>query len=108
MKIQLAENYGFCFGVKRAIKIAEENKNASTYGPLIHNSKEISRLEADFQVGLTDNHKVFSKGDKAIVRTHGIQKHELAELKENKVDVVGKNVGIIISGGNVDLAKMSF
>ncbi len=88
MKIQLAENYGFCFGVKRAIKIAEENKNASTYGPLIHNSKEIARLDADYQVGLTDDYKVFSEGDKAIVRTHGIQKNELQELKKNNVDVV--------------------
>ena len=88
MKIQLAENYGFCFGVKRAIKIAEDNKNASTYGPLIHNSKEIARLDKDFQVGLTDDYKVFQKGDKAIVRTHGIQKNELAELKKNNVSVV--------------------
>ncbi len=88
MKIELAENYGFCFGVKRAIKIAEENQNAATYGPLIHNSKEIARLEKDFKVGLTDNHKVFQAGDKAIVRTHGIQKHELQELKERGVDVV--------------------
>ncbi len=88
MKIELAESYGFCFGVKRAIKIAEENKNSSTYGPLIHNSKEIARLEQDYQVGLTDNHKIFKAGEKAIVRTHGIQKHELAELKQNNVDVV--------------------
>ena len=88
MIIQLAESYGFCFGVKRAIKIAEENKKASTYGPLIHNNKEIARLEDDFEVGLTDDHKSFSSGDKAIVRTHGIQKQELAELKENNVDVV--------------------
>ena len=88
MIIKLAENYGFCFGVKRAIKIAEENKDSSTYGPLIHNSKEIARLEADFEVGLSDDHKSFKSGDKAIVRTHGIQKHELAELKENKVNVV--------------------
>ncbi len=88
MKIELAENYGFCFGVKRAIKIAEENQNAATYGPLIHNSKEIARLEKDFKVGLTDNYKVFQAGDKAIVRTHGIQKHELQELKTKGVDVV--------------------
>lgn len=88
MKIELAESYGFCFGVKRAIKIAEENKNSSTYGPLIHNSKEIARLEEDYQVGLTDNHKTFNAGDKAIVRTHGIPKNELSELKQNKVDVV--------------------
>jgi 4-hydroxy-3-methylbut-2-enyl diphosphate reductase len=88
MKIQLAESYGFCFGVKRAIKIAEENKNAATYGPLIHNSKEIARLENDFQVGLTDDYKTFQTGDKAIVRTHGIPKNELKELKDKSVDVV--------------------
>jgi len=88
MKIELAESYGFCFGVKRAIKIAEENKDSSTYGPLIHNSKEISRLEKDFKVGLTEDYTTFNAGDKAIVRTHGIQKNELADLKKDGVDVI--------------------
>ena len=88
MKIELAESYGFCFGVKRAIKIAEENKNSATYGPLIHNSKEIERLEKDFKVGLTNDYKTFNTGDKAVIRTHGIPKNELEELKANKVDVV--------------------
>jgi len=88
MIIQLAENYGFCFGVKRAIKIAEENTNASTYGPLIHNNKEIARLDKDFKVGLVENFKTFNSGEKAIVRTHGIVKDELAQLKASGVDVV--------------------
>lgn len=88
MKIELAENYGFCFGVKRAIKIAEENENASTYGPLIHNSKEIDRLKQDFKVGLSEDYKTFNSGDTAIVRTHGIQKQELKELHKNGVDVI--------------------
>jgi len=88
MKIELAENYGFCFGVKRAIKIAEENKNAATYGPLIHNSKEIARLDKDFKVGLVDDFTTFNAGDKAIVRTHGIVKDELKALKESGVNVV--------------------
>lgn len=88
MHIELAKSYGFCFGVKRAIKIAEENKNSSTYGPLIHNSKEIARLASDYKVLLTDNYKSFNAGEKAIVRTHGIQKNELVELKKNNVDVV--------------------
>ncbi len=88
MKIELAENYGFCFGVKRAIKIAEENKNAATYGPLIHNSKEIARLDEDFEVGLVEDFTTFKSGEKAIVRTHGIVKEELATLKENGVEVV--------------------
>lgn len=88
MKIELAENYGFCFGVKRAIKIAEENKNSATYGPLIHNSKEITRLENDFNVGLTDNYKSFKVGEKAIVRTHGIPKNELQDLKDMGINIV--------------------
>lgn len=88
MKIELAENYGFCFGVKRAIKIAEENTNAATYGPLIHNSKEIARLDNDFKVSLIEDFQEFKAGDKAIVRTHGIVKDELAQLKQNGVEVV--------------------
>ena len=88
MKIELAENYGFCFGVKRAIKIAEENQNASTYGPLIHNSKEIARLDKDFKVGLVEDFTTFKSGEKAIVRTHGIVKNELAALHEAGVEVI--------------------
>jgi len=88
MKIELAENYGFCFGVKRAIKIAEENKNSSTYGPLIHNSKEIARLDKDFKVGLTEDYRTFKPGEKAIVRTHGIQKQELEELYSSGIEVI--------------------
>jgi len=88
MKIELAENYGFCFGVKRAIKIAEENTNAATYGPLIHNSKEIARLDHDFKVSLIEDFKAFQPGDKAIVRTHGIVKEELEDLKQSGVEVV--------------------
>lgn len=88
MQIELAENYGFCFGVKRAIKIAEENRNSATYGPLIHNSNEIARLESDFKVGLVEDFKTFKKGDTAIVRTHGIVKDELEKLHKSGINVV--------------------
>ncbi|HEX5710014.1 MAG TPA: 4-hydroxy-3-methylbut-2-enyl diphosphate reductase [Sulfuricurvum sp.] len=88
MKIQLAESYGFCFGVKRAIKIAEENKNSATYGPLIHNPNEIERLKRDFNVALSENLESFHAGDTAVIRTHGIPKQELALLNERKVNVI--------------------
>lgn len=88
MKIELAENYGFCFGVKRAIKIAEENHNSTTYGPLIHNAKEIERLQLDFNVALTENLDDFKAGDTAVIRTHGIPKQELAQLHSRDVNVV--------------------
>jgi len=88
MTITLAENYGFCFGVKRAIKIAEENQNSRTYGPLIHNAQEIERLQRDFRVGLTENLADFKSGDTAVIRTHGIPKQELASLRERNVNVI--------------------
>lgn len=88
MKIELAENYGFCFGVKRAIKIAEENRRSATYGPLIHNAKEIERLKNDFQVDLSEDLASFKTGDTAVIRTHGIPKQELQQLHERRVNVV--------------------
>jgi len=88
MIIELAESYGFCFGVKRAIKIAEENKNSATYGPLIHNANEIERLKRDYNVALSENLSSFEAGDTAVIRTHGIPKQELSVLKERDVKVV--------------------
>ena len=88
MNVKLAENYGFCFGVKRAIKIAEDNVGSSTYGPLIHNGKEIERLQTDFKVSLVEDISTFKKGDKAVIRTHGIPKNELASLKKKQIDVI--------------------
>lgn len=88
MKIELAESYGFCFGVKRAIKIAEENRNSATYGPLIHNANEIDRLKNDFNVALSENLNSFKAGDTAVIRTHGIPKQELGLLHERQVNVV--------------------
>lgn len=88
MNVKLAENYGFCFGVKRAIKIAEDNVGAATYGPLIHNGKEIERLANDFKVSLVEDISTFKKGDKAVIRTHGIPKNELASLKKKQIDVI--------------------
>jgi len=32
----------------------------------------------------------------------------LAAIVENKIDVAGKRVGLILSGGNTDLAKLPF
>jgi len=88
MKIVLAESYGFCFGVKRAIKIAEENRNSATYGPLIHNANEIDRLKNDFNVALSENLDSFKFGDTAVIRTHGIPKQELSLLHQRQINVV--------------------
>ncbi len=88
MKIELASSYGFCFGVKRAIRIAEEHKGSKTYGPLIHNKDEINRLKEGFNIGLAEKLDDINEGDAVVIRTHGIPKDELSVLKSQKNEVI--------------------
>ncbi|MFW2608753.1 4-hydroxy-3-methylbut-2-enyl diphosphate reductase, partial [Aliarcobacter butzleri] len=74
-------NYGFCFGVKRAIKIAEEHQNSSTMVPLIHNQDEINRLKNSFNVELYSNLSDVKQNHTVIIRTHGIPKNDLKNLQ---------------------------
>jgi 4-hydroxy-3-methylbut-2-enyl diphosphate reductase len=88
MKIELASAYGFCFGVKRAIKIAEENPGSVTYGPLIHNTDEINRLKDGFNIGLAEDLQEAEEHESIVIRTHGIPRNELAELKSQDKTII--------------------
>ena len=88
MKVKLAENYGFCFGVKRAIKLAENSPGSITFGPLIHNPLEIDRLKSDYKVDVCEDLSDLTPDKKVVVRTHGITKSDLIELEAKKFDVI--------------------
>ena len=87
MKIELAKDYGFCFGVKQAIKKAEKIRDAATIGPLIHNNEEINRLNVNFNVKTLENIHELKDEKKAIIRTHGITKQDLQELKQKDIEI---------------------
>lgn len=87
MEVRLAESYGFCFGVKRAIKIAEKSRGGVTFGALIHNPKEIERLKNSFGVRLAQNLHELKSEDRVIVRTHGIPKNDLLTLRQKNISV---------------------
>ncbi len=86
MKIKTANSSGFCFGVKRAIELAEKNakigKEVYTFGPLIHNPQEVARLEQKNIKVIEDFSKV-SNGV-FVLRTHGIPLDIYDKLSENK------------------------
>ncbi len=88
MEVKLASAYGFCFGVKRAIEIAEEHRNAATLGPLIHNQNEIDRLRNNFNVNLYETLDEVKNNDTVIIRTHGIPRKDLKDLKAKDVKVI--------------------
>lgn len=106
MKVVLAENYGFCFGVKRAIKIAEEHKKSNTLGPLIHNKLEINRLKTDFHVGLYESLDDVKPDDTVIIRTHGIPKDELKQIKSIAKKVINATCPFVTTPQQI-VKKMS-
>jgi 4-hydroxy-3-methylbut-2-enyl diphosphate reductase len=106
MEVKLASSYGFCFGVKRAIEIAQKHKNSNTMGPLIHNQKEISRLKFDYNVGLYENLDDVKKNDTVIIRTHGIPKNDLKELKQKDAKVINATCPFVTTPQQI-VKKMS-
>ena len=106
MKIELASNYGFCYGVKRAIEIAEEHKGSFTYGPLIHNKDEINRLKEGFNIGLVEKIEEIKNDHDVVIRTHGIPKDELQQLKKQKNTIIDATCPYVTTPQNI-VAKMS-
>ena len=91
MIVRLAKNSGFCFGVKRAIKIAEDEaqkrgEKLVTIGPIIHNPQVVKRLE-DLDIHSIDDINEI-EGTPAIIRSHGISKESIKMLLEKNVDII--------------------
>ena len=98
MEIKLAEYCGFCYGVKRAVemaeKAAEEKVNGATLGPLIHNPQFIAELESK-GIACKEDLAEFTAGETVIFRSHGVgpevyQKAEAMQL--NVIDATCPNV----------------
>ncbi|MCR5420326.1 MAG: 4-hydroxy-3-methylbut-2-enyl diphosphate reductase [Lachnospiraceae bacterium] len=88
MEIIMAENAGFCFGVKRAVDsvFAQIDKGGKiyTYGPIIHNEQVVLELEKkgvsviNSKEELRDIHEGV-----IIIRSHGVSK-QVYEIIENQ------------------------
>ena len=91
MQVLLAEEYGFCFGVERAVQMVEgalaEGATVRTLGPLIHNTQEIGRLEAE-GVRTIDTPGEVGAGVTAVIRAHGVTPEVQRELEARAEHVV--------------------
>ncbi len=94
-RIILARSAGFCFGVKRAMSIADETAAGpkeggggpiASLGPLIHNPQAVEELEKKgvHVVGTVDD---IACG-KVIVRSHGITRTEHEALVAKRVTII--------------------
>ncbi|WP_298019653.1 bifunctional 4-hydroxy-3-methylbut-2-enyl diphosphate reductase/30S ribosomal protein S1 [uncultured Dysosmobacter sp.] len=87
----LAESAGFCYGVQRAVDLAqrtaEETRGCWMLGDLIHNAHVVEDL-ARRGVRKTADAGALGKGDTVIIRSHGELKEVLDALEEQGVACV--------------------
>ena len=86
MSLRLAEHAGFCYGVKRAVELAEQaaasGKKCVMLGHLIHNDSVIARLE-DMGISSVERPGDVPEGAAVIIRSHG-EPRAVFELLESR------------------------
>lgn len=91
MEIIIADNAGFCFGVKRAVDIASDellssNKDIYSLGPLIHNSQVVKKFE---EKGLKTIDNIEGIQDsRIIIRSHGVSKSVIDKINKMNLDII--------------------
>jgi 4-hydroxy-3-methylbut-2-enyl diphosphate reductase len=90
MEVIVAENCGFCPGVKNAIRIAEkilsEEQEVYSLGPIIHNKDVVERL-ARSGLKTVDSVEKINSGT-VLIRSHGAAPEEIAKLKARGLKIV--------------------
>ncbi|HEK86007.1 MAG TPA: 4-hydroxy-3-methylbut-2-enyl diphosphate reductase [Candidatus Aminicenantes bacterium] len=99
MKIIVAKNSGFCYGVKRALRLAREtakNKQSKiyTWGELIHNPEVINELKNQ-GIRVANSPSELKVGDTVIIRSHGVSPDIYRILKKKKVKLVDATCPIV-------------
>ena len=102
-EIIVAKSAGYCFGVKRAVNIVQEQvrgqsesasqgkpaKTIYTLGPLIHNKQVIRDLSEQGVVTLADESALESVRDGiVIIRSHGVKRSVYTYLEEHGIECI--------------------
>ena len=91
MEVLVASEYGFCFGVERAVEMVEkavsEGATVRTLGPLIHNTQEIERLES-MGVSAIEEPTEAAPNVTAVIRAHGVTPEAQRELEQSAAQVI--------------------
>lgn len=98
MEIIIAKNTGFCYGVKRALRLAKETRRrkagqVSSLGDLIHNPRVIADLEGQGILSVGDLDGL--KEGTVIIRSHGVSPDIYRLLRKKKIEVVDATCPIV-------------
>src|SRR5881628_999566 len=91
MEVLLANEYGFCFGVERAVEMVENALEGGgpvrTLGPLIHSTQEMQRLECE-GVSTIQYPAEVGSDEIGVIRAHGVTPLVQLELEKRAAQVV--------------------
>ncbi len=91
MRVLLAKNSGFCFGVRRAVEMAQqcagERGKVYTYGNIIHNEQVVAELETQGVYSVNDLSSL-TAGDTLIIRAHGAPPSVYRECEERGIQLI--------------------
>lgn len=91
MKLIVAKNAGFCFGVRRAVDMARGEAKARgrvyTWGKLIHNDAVVEELAGEGILPV-DSLESLRSGDTLIIRAHGAPPPLFAACEERSIRTV--------------------
>jgi len=100
MKINIDPASGFCFGVKRAIQLAEneipENETLYSLGEIVHNEEEIQRIK---KLGLQSLDQIsFAEKEsiKVLFRAHGEPPSSYQKVNEQNCRLVDATCPIVL------------
>lgn len=104
MNVTIDTHSGFCWGVVRTVQIAEDQleaprteRNVYVLGHIIHNPKEIERLESKGLKTITvDNFpEIANRGAKVIIRAHGEPPETYRKAWEYGIELVDATCPVV-------------
>lgn len=102
MKIEKAKETGFCFGVRRALKLLDEaiseNGDIEILGPMVHNQQVIENY-SQRGVRIVDNIDQ-AQGRVMVIPSHGVAPDIIEELKNRKFRVINGTCPIVRKAQN--------
>ncbi len=101
MTVTVAKTAGFCYGVKRAVELAQQaaqdGKPCVMLGPIIHNAHVVDAL-AEQGIGCVNSPEEVPEGSRVIIRSHGESQAVYEQLRARGAEILDAtcpNVGRI-------------
>lgn len=100
MKVTIDTNSGYCFGVEYAIQMAEDEMqdNQALYclGDIVHNDKEVKRLEAKGLKIISRDDLLNIKDSKVLIRAHGEPPSTYQLALKNNLELIDASCPVVL------------